>query len=132
MGRAIVAVVAGIVAAFVVILACESIGHFIVPVGSAPVGDSERMREFMSTLPITAYAFGLAAYLAGSHVGGFATGFVARSFRVRGVWVVGALVLASAIANLFLILHPLWFSTATVAFIVLGTWLASVTVSRRV
>ena len=62
MGRAIVAVVAGIVAAFVVILACESIGPFIVPVG-----------------------------------------------RV-----------------------PLWFATATVAFIVLSTWLASVTVSRRV
>ncbi len=133
MGRAIVAVVAGVVAAFCSILLGEVIGHIIVPVGRAPpVGDPERMREFMSTLPISAYAFVLAAYLAGSYIGGFVAGFVAGSFRLRCVWIVGALVLASAIANLFLIPHPLWLSTATVASIVLGTWLASATTSRRV
>jgi hypothetical protein len=131
MARAIVAVIAGVVVAFGMILLVETIGHFVVPTASAPsYKDAEQMREYLRTLPVGAYAFVLLAYLVGSYVGGRVAARVTRSPRSVSVWVVGALVLAATIANLVMIVHPVWFTSAAVLAVFAGTWLATVTTRR--
>lgn len=122
MARAIIAVIAGIVSAFVSILLIEAVGALIVPSGSAPsLKDAERMRDYLQTLPLSAYAFVLAAYLIGSAVGGLVATRVVGTRPSRSGWVVGGLLLATTMANLVMIPHPLWFSIAAVVAVFVGT-----------
>ena len=126
MARSTVAVIAGILAAFATILLVEALGALVVPAGAAPsFRDVERMRIYLATLPASAYAFVLAAYLAGSAIGGLVAIRVVRNPASRAVWVVGGFLLVVMVANLALIAHPLWFSIAAVVAIFVGTGLAS-------
>ena len=125
MARAIIAVIAGIVAAFVSILLVEAVGALVVPAGAAPsLKDADRMRDYLQTLPLSAYAFVLAAYLIGSTVGGLVATRVVGKVPSRSVWVVGGLLLATTMANLVMIPHPLWFSMAAVVAVFVGTIVA--------
>ena len=130
MGRAIVAVIAGVVSAFVTIVLVEALGALVAPAGVAPdVKDVERMRAYLLALPLSAYAFLLLAYLVGSVVGGMVAGRVVGTPGSRCVWIVGGILLMTTLANLVLIAHPLWFSIAAVIAIFVGTGFA--TIDRR-
>ena len=108
--------------AFVTIVLVEAIGALVAPAGVAPdVKDVERMRAYLLALPLSAYAFLLLAYLVGSVVGGAVAGRVVQHPGSRVVWVVGGVLLATTVANLVLIAHPLWFSIAAVVAIFVGT-----------
>lgn len=134
MARAVVAVIAGLIAAFVSILVTEAVGALVAPAGVAPsLKDVERMREYLANLPLSAYAFVLGAYLIGSAVGGVVAARIAGNPASRCVWIVGGLLLAVTVANLVLIPHPLWFSSASVIAVFAGTAFAArtrVSVSR--
>jgi hypothetical protein len=133
MARALIAVVAGIIAAFVSILVIEALGALIAPAGVSPsLKDADAMREYLKTLPLSAYAFVLGAYLFGSGIGGVVAARVARSPTSRCVWTVGGILLVTTIANLVLIPHPLWFSIAAVVAIFAGTVFASLAGPARV
>jgi hypothetical protein len=126
MARAIVAVIAGLVSAFIVILVIELLGAMIVPAGVAPsLKDEEAMRAYLMTLPLSAYAFVIASYLFGSAAGGIVTARTVGNRASRAVWIVGGLLLAVTIANLVRIPHPLWFSIVAVAAIFIGTLFAT-------
>ena len=128
MARAIIAVVVGLVAAFVSILVTEMVGALAVPAGVAPsLKDAERMRDYLAGLPLSAYAFILAAYLIGSAVGGVVATRIVGQPASRCVWIVGGLLLATTVANLVLVPHPLWFSIASVVAIFGGTLFAAST-----
>ena len=125
MGRAIVAVISGVVSAFVVILLVEAVGAMVAPAGVAPdIRDTARMRDYLATLPWSASAFVLAAYVAGSAAGAWIAGRIAGNPGARSVWVVAAMLGATTLANLVLVTHPLWFAIATVVAIFAGTVLA--------
>ena len=123
--RAILAVVGGVIASFVAILLVEAVGALAAPAGVAPgLKDEVAMRDYLATLPISAYAFVIAAYLIGTAVGGVVAGGIAGSRGSRAVLVVGASVFAATVANLVMIPHPAWFSAASVAAIILGVAIA--------
>ncbi len=133
MGRAIVAVVAGVVTAFLVILAVEFVGHLVVPVPGAPsINDAARMRDYLATLPVSAYAFVLLAYFAGCLVGGRVAARVAPASGRTVAVVTGVLVFAATIANLMMIAHPTWFVVACIVVIAVSTAVAMATAPRRV
>jgi predicted MFS family arabinose efflux permease len=126
MARAIIAVIAGVIAAFIAILLVEELGALIVPAGqSPPLTDAAAMAAYLATLPMSAYAFVLAAYAVGSAVGGTVAARMVGRRDSRTVWVVGALVLAATVANLVMIPHPFWFSIASVAAILIGIAIAA-------
>ena len=126
MGRAIVAVICGIVSAFVVILVVEVVGQVLVPVaGSPPLTDTAAMRDYLATLPLAAYAFVLAAYFAGGVAGGHVAARIAPARKRACVWIVGALLLATTIANMTRIMHPTWVVIASIAIVLFATWLAT-------
>ena len=127
MGRAFVAVVAGLVAAVVVILLIEAIGAIVVPAGDAPgLKDVEQMRIYLANLPLLANVFLIAAYLVGSGVGGIVAARVALDPASRCVWVVGGILLLMTMANFVRIPHPLWVSIASVTAIFVGTGFATI------
>ena len=126
MGRAFVAVVAGLFVAIVAILVVEAVGAIVVPGGNAPgLKDVEQMRIYLANLPLLANVFLIAAYLVGSGAGGVVAARVVGHPASRCVWVVGGILLVMMMANFVRIPHPLWVSIASVVAIFVGTGFAT-------
>ena len=123
--RDFVAVVAGIITAFLTIKLIDKIGHTIYP---PPVGldfaDPEAIRPYLATLPIGAFLFIWASSVVGAFTGTLVACFagVARTAILAAA--VGGVVFAATVANFIWIPHPLWLSLATLAGIIFSTWLA--------
>ncbi len=126
MAKAFVAIVAGTISAFIVILLVELIGSIVAPAGVAPApGDAVAMKAYLDTLPARAYAFVIGAYLIGSFAGGTVAARVAGHRSSICGWVVGMLVLAATIGNLVMIPHPAWFVVAAILAVIIGTTAAT-------
>lgn len=117
--RAVVAVVGGIVAAFVVVMAIELVSSTIYPI---PSGDVRAMGEAIANLPAGAFALVLAAWAAGVFLGVWIATRFARSW-VAGV-LVAVLFLGACIANLMTLPHPVWFSATGIVLVVVSAAVA--------
>jgi hypothetical protein len=74
-------------------------------------------------MPLGAFLFVLAAYLAGTASGGLVAALIARRHAMRFAWIIGGLVLLGS-AHAFLSLpHPTWFVVATLVGVPLVAWL---------
>ncbi len=65
----------------------------------------------------------LAAYVAGTVVGGFVGIAIARRHAMRFAALAGGLVLLASIANFVAVPHPTWFVVATLIDVPLAAWL---------
>ncbi len=123
--RDFVAVVAGIITAFLTIMLIDKIGHMIYP---PPAGldfaDPEAIRPYLATLPIGAYLFIWASSVVGAFTGTLIACFAGAARTAILAAAVGGIVFAATVANFIWIPHPLWLSLATLAGIILSTWLA--------
>ena len=123
--RDFVAVVAGIITAFLTIMLIDKIGHMIYP---PPAGldfaDPEAIRPYLATLPIGAYLFIWASSVVGALTGTLIACFAGAARTAILAAAVGGIVFAATVANFIWIPHPLWLSLATLAGIILSTWLA--------
>ena len=119
--RLTLAILCGLLVAFVSVAAIESLGHMIFPAaGTADFSSPERIRAFMQSVPVGALAFVIAAWIVGTFVGGVVGSLIARP-RARLIsGVVGGLVLAATIANLVTIPHPPWMAVSGVAGIAIA------------
>ena len=107
--RAILSIVAGVVAAFVVVMLGDMLSHALAAssAGAPPADMTVRaaIKAYMSGLPPTVFAI----MLAGWTVAAFVAGFVAARFGRRGAWpgwVAVGLFLCATAANLLMIPHP--------------------------
>lgn len=122
--RNILGIVAGILVGAVVIFVVQLIGHKVYPVaGTVDISDKEAMAAFVASLPMGALLFVIAAYAAGSFVGGALAAFIGRGARLRHALVVGLFLLVSGVMNLVAIPHPVWFSVLTVLVFLPFAWL---------
>lgn len=121
--RQIVAGVAGLAAGVLVVSGIEAIGHAVYP---PPPGldfaNPDAVRAAMQRMPPGALLFVVAAWLAGAFLGAWVATRLAHGIRIPGL-VVGGLLLAATLANLFLIPHPVWMAVAGVAGVPLATWM---------
>lgn len=119
MKRKIIAVVLGVVVAFVLIIAIESLGHSVYPLpDNMDISDPEAMQAYVMSAPIGAILLVLAAWLVATLVGGLLACFIARETPLVYAAIVGGLVLLGTIINLMSIPHPLWFSATSVVAII--------------
>ena len=119
MQRKIVAVVLGVVVAVVLIIAIEALGHSVYPPpANIDMSDTEAMQAYVTSLPIGALLFVLAAWLMATLVGGLLACLIARETPLVYAAIVGGLVLLGTIINLMSIPHPLWFSAISVLAII--------------
>jgi hypothetical protein len=119
--RAILAVVAGVVVGFAVVMAIEMLSTVIFPLpeGVDPM-DESAMREIMADIPTGAMVLVLAAWLLGT-LAGVATAIRLHPARAR--WpglVVAGLLAAATVANLLMLPHPVWMAVAAPAALIAG------------
>ena len=123
--RAILSVVAGVVAAFVIVMLGDMLSHAVAAssAGAPPTDMNDRaaMEAYVAALPTTVFV----VMLAGWTIAAFAAAFVAARFGRKGAWpgwvAAGAFLCATA-ANLLMIPHPIWMTVAGIVLVVAGGW----------
>jgi hypothetical protein len=108
--RSLGAVVLGVLAAAVLVLVMEAVGHTVFPPPPGlDLGDSEQRETFMAQLPLGALVFVLAGWSLGTLAGSWLAAALAGQAPAAHGLVVGVLFLAMAVATMLVIPHPLWF-----------------------
>ena len=130
------AIIAGVVAAYVVIIVVEIVTSRIYPM-PAGVGASntEAMKAWIQQLPAGAFALVLCGWTLGAFAGGFVSAKVERSSVGGHALIVGAALLVASILNMVRIPHPLWMWVGSVLLLVpaayFGARVASVPTRKR-
>lgn len=123
--RAILSIVAGVVAAFVIVMLGDMASHAVAAsaAGAPPADMSDRaaIEAYMAGLPATVFM----VMLAGWTIAAFAAAFIAARLGRKGPWpgwVAAGVFLCATAANLLMIPHPVWMAVAGVALVVAGGW----------
>lgn len=123
--RDIAAVIAGLAVSIIIIMAVQMVGHTLWP---PPEGldwnDTEVVRTYTSQLPFLALLFPIVSYFLGALAGPFVACRIGTLKPLVFVGIIGIVLLASTIANLIQMPHPIWFSILAVAAVIIGGWLA--------
>lgn len=122
--RLILSIVGGLLVAFLLVFASDSLFHALVPsaaqVPSDP-GDRAAMAAYVAAQP-TGVLVGLAlGWAAATFVGAS----IAARFALRGWWpglVVGGLMLLATAANFAMIPHPTWMMALAIVAICAAAW----------
>lgn len=124
--RSIAAVVAGFVAASIVMMIVEGLnGHVLYPeLGEAAAGgmDREALRELIAAAPTGALLVVIAGWILGSLAGGWVAARIAARETVRHALVLGVLLTLAGIANNLMIPPPLWFWIAGLVLFLPATY----------
>jgi hypothetical protein len=130
--RTVAAVLAGLVAALVVITIVEAAGQrlFPPPAGLDPM-TPEGMAAIVAQMSPAALLVVLLAYLCGGVAGGAVAARVARDDRIAEAIVVGTLLTVAAALNVMTIPHPMWMTAGSVAIQLPSAWLGARLVVRR-
>ena len=116
--------VAGVGSAVLVVAAIELVAHAIYAPSVMPdVSTPEAMAAYVDSMPLGAFLLVLAAYVAGTAVGGIVGIVVARRHAMRFACLAGGMILLGAIAVFVRMPHPTWFVVATLVDIPLVAWL---------
>lgn len=121
--RSILAVVVGMLVAFVIMACVEVVGMRVYPL---PAGmhlhDPESMKSAMAQVPLGAKLFVLLAFAAGSVAGGWVGARFAPGSRLMHAMIVGAILLGTGVMNMMQFPHPDWFWVSAIAIFLLGAW----------
>jgi hypothetical protein len=122
--RTILGIVAGVVLAFVIIMALEMVSYvaFPPPAGLDPA-DPEDVKRIVAAAPLAAKIWVVFCWFAGSLSGGWLARRLSRTSWAG--WVIAGLIAVGGIANVMMIPHPLWMQIAAVAAPLLGGWLVT-------
>lgn len=123
--RKISAVFLGLLVSVLTVTLVEWISHQVYPL---PPGmdfkDSEKVRLYVSGLPLGAFLAILLGWLLGTLAGAMVACRVAQEKPAVFASIIGAVMMAATVANLIMIPHPDWFSIAGIGVIAAGTLLA--------
>ena len=121
--RSVLAVIAGMLVAFVLIALVQTIGMRVYPPPTAVnPSDPESLRAMMAQIPRGALLFVLLSYAVGSVAGGWIAARFAPGAGMRHAMVVAALLFGAGLMNLVTIPHPVWFWVCSSAIYWLGAW----------
>ena len=126
MGRTILAVLAGLVVAWITITLCEFGGVALhPPPPGTNLADPQALAAFIGAAPPSAMLLVLLGWVAGAFDGGLVAALISRRHKNGAALTIGALVLLGVIANNLMIPHPLWMTVAGVLLPVPAAWLAA-------
>ncbi len=119
MGRSILGVFAGVAVGIVVVGLVETLGMRLIPPppGMDPTNPAS-IAAAMSQMPVGSFLFLLAAWILGAGAGVTTAMRVARSGQRWPGLLVGGVILAATVYNLWTIPHPVWVAVVGVAGIV--------------
>jgi hypothetical protein len=123
MGRTILGIVIGIVAAFAAIWVIEMVHHVVYPVpGGVRMTDTDGLARYIAGMSLAQMLFIAGGWFAGALAGGLVAAKIAR--RGAAAWAVAGLVALAAIGNILYVAHPLFLQVSAVVAPLLGGWLA--------
>ena len=133
--RAILSIVGGVVAAFVIVMLGDMLSQAVAAssAGAPPADMTDRaaIEAYMSGLPTAVFV----VMLAGWTVAAFAAAFIAARFGRKGAWpgwVAAGVFLCATTANRLMIPHPGWMTFAGIALVLAGGWIGAGAGSRAV
>jgi len=122
--RRVGAVIAGMIAAFLLVAGAEGIAHRVSP---PPPGtnmqDMAQVKAYVATLPLSVMLIVLTGWLIATFVATWLAARIAGT-PIPG-YIVGALLLCAGIANAFIIPQPIWFSIVSIAIYIGATWVGA-------
>ncbi len=117
-------VIAGLITASVVMLACEYINSFFFSLpADLDWNDPAAVQAFTQSLPWTAYILVLIGYVLGSFKGGCVTTYLARENTYRMSLALGILLTLGGILNVLMIGHPAVFTVLSLPTFLIFTYL---------
>lgn len=124
MGRLVAGIVAGVVTAFVVVLAIETAGLplFPQPAGMNPL-DGESVRQHLSEIHPGSFVMVVLAWFAGAIAGPWVARKVAGDAPAWPSFTVALLFLILCVYNLVAVPTPLWMKLAAIVLVPIATWL---------
>lgn len=129
--RVVLAIVAGVVVAFLFVFVTELVWQAINPM---PAGldrnDSAAMAAYVADAPVVNLGVVLFGWALGTLAGTYAAATIGRRGAWPG-WVVAGVVLAATLANFAMIRHPVWFMGVALVAIAGGGWAGSRLGARR-
>jgi hypothetical protein len=132
--RAILAIVAGVLAGGAVIAAIQSLSPYHPPEGVTP-NNPTVFSEWTRSLPTAAYMYVLVSYLTGSFAGGFLTNLISRPTKYSPALITGFGLTIFAVGNFLAFTHPEWLTySSCIGLPVLawiGGWLSNVVFPKK-
>ena len=108
--RNILAVIAGLVITFIVIMLVEGASAMLYPPPPGiDMSDMEALKAHVMGLPMGAFLLVIAAHVLGLLAGGYVTARIATSRHRLLAMIMGIIMLAAGIMNLMSVPHPDWF-----------------------
>ena len=125
MGRTILGILAGLVAAWLVMTLCEFASVLLHrPPAGVDLRDPQALAAHIAAAPLSAMLVVLVGWTLGAFVGGWIAARIARH-RLAAALVIGVLVVLGVAANSLMIPHPLWMTIAGIALPIPAAWLAA-------
>lgn len=111
----IFSILTGLVAGAIVIGLLEMVNHTMYPLPDGlDAANRDVFKDYIMTLPLTAFLFLLVAHGVGAMVGGFVASKMAQVQKRGAAMFVGFILVLAGVLNLLSVPHPLWFSIADV------------------
>jgi len=133
--RSIGAVIAGFVAASIVMMLVEMLnGHVLYPeLGKIAQGvtDREVLRGILANAPIGALLVVIVGWVLGSLLGGFLAAWIGRGSPLAHAMVLGVLLTLAGIANNYMLPPPGWFRIATLVAFLPAVYAGATLAARR-
>lgn len=127
----VLAAVAGLMVAAILTFGIESLSAILFPFpeGADPT-DMEWLKNNVDAIPSGALIVVGFAHLIGIVCGMFVAGLISKTSMIPA-YVVGVLMLAGTIANLFMIPHPAWFAITDLIGVLIGILLGRKLASKQ-
>lgn len=111
MRRRFVGLIIGLVCGGLVVAILESVSSSIHPISeNLNPNNIDDLKDFIASLPKTAFAIVLLAHCLGSLAAGLSIILFVKEHWTVGALILGAIFTIAGVANLILIPHPVWFA----------------------
>ncbi len=115
--KTLLAIIVGISAGFVTVIAGDYLIHFIQPPPTdLTPGDSAAFAAYIDSIPFFVLFLLQLVWLASAFIGGFAASAIDKANWQRSTMISGLLLLAAAGINMTMIEHPLWMWIVSITF----------------
>jgi hypothetical protein len=123
--RSVLAVLAGLVVCFVLLVGFEVAGILLFPPPNLDLNDREAMKELFTNAPVPAQLLVLAGYFVGVLAGSWVAGRLARRAALIHGLIVGMFFFGGAVMNLRMNPHPTWFTVVCLGLFLPAAWLGA-------
>ncbi|MGE5813847.1 MAG: hypothetical protein ACM36C_05120 [Acidobacteriota bacterium] len=119
--RSIVAIVSGLIVAFLVVTGAEGVNSQLFPIqAGVDMSDTTAMKQYVASLPVSGFILVLAGWGGGALLGGWAAARVVRRSPMAHAMIVAGLLLCGGVANMLMLPHPAWVWVVGLSLFLLG------------